>query len=353
MEERLEAAYHDLALVLAWPDQTARGDERWMAMLKQAGIVKNLNFKVGHAAIVLVHRSTGALQYYDFGRYITPRGYGRARSAASDPRLELTTLATFNTQGHISNLHVILDELHQKEYATHGKGRLFFSVAERICYRSANRFAQQVVERGPIKYGAIAPGNNSCSRFVAQILSAGLPAGTPARRRISLPETIKPSPMSNVVNASSDKTVYCFQKGTLSPRKMGRLQSLRFQWNLLQQNLSATKARALPCDDNPGNVGEPDRPLTVPESAQWLGGIGEGAWYALERAAGGLMVVKYAVSGSEDYRISCVASCPVNVDKPYRFTYHCHHQQHTIVQNNKHIVLTTLFDHTCKHTQTA
>jgi len=46
--------YNDLAIPIAWPDQTARGDELWMAALKKLGVVKNLNFKVGHAAIVLI-----------------------------------------------------------------------------------------------------------------------------------------------------------------------------------------------------------------------------------------------------------------------------------------------------------
>src|SRR5690606_14774666 len=126
MEGKLEEN-QDLALVMAWPDQTARGDERWMAILKQLGIVKNLNFKVGHAAIVLIHRQSGLLAYFDFGRYITPRGYGRARSAASDPRLVLNTRARFDDNNHIDNLKAILDELHQIEDATHGSGRLFFA----------------------------------------------------------------------------------------------------------------------------------------------------------------------------------------------------------------------------------
>src|SRR5690606_21299449 len=169
MEGKLEE-HQDLAFVMAWPDQTARGDERWMAVLKQLGIVKNLNFKVGHAAMVLIHRKTGSLAYFDFGRYITPRGYGRARSVESDPRLALETRAQIDKKGHIVNLDVILDELHQIEDATHGGGRLFFSIAKGLSYVAAHRFASHIVEQGPIKYGAIASGNNSCSRYVAQVL---------------------------------------------------------------------------------------------------------------------------------------------------------------------------------------
>ncbi|UZJ65769.1 hypothetical protein OKW96_06270 [Sphingobacterium sp. KU25419] len=77
--------YHDFALILSWPDATIRGDEKWMMFFKKIGIVKNLNFKVGHTGVVLISAKTGELLYYDFGRYISPRGYGRARSKDSDP----------------------------------------------------------------------------------------------------------------------------------------------------------------------------------------------------------------------------------------------------------------------------
>ncbi len=342
MEGKLEDN-DDLALVMAWPDQTARGDERWMAILKQLGIVKNLNFKVGHAAIVLICRQTGALAYFDFGRYITPRGYGRARSVESDPRLALETEAAVDHNSHIANLDAILDELQQIEEATHGGGRLFFSVAKGLSYTAASRFAQQLVEKGPIKYGAVATGNNSCSRFVAQVLLAGFGNQHPARMRIGLPESIKPSPMSNVVNASTDRTVYCYHKGKLETLRMNRWQSVGFQLDQLLHNVSAAKSKNLPCDREPGNIAEPERPARVPVAAQWLGGIGEGAWFILERDTDRdtLLVIKYASNGREEYRVACAADHPVNPDMPYLFTYQCHHKRHTVTQYGKEIVLET------------
>src|SRR5690606_33063994 len=111
------------------------------------------------------------------------------------------------------NLSAILSELHQKETATHGGGRLFFSFASGLSFSKATRFADSLVDRGPIPYGAVAQGNNSCSRFVAQVLLAGWEASNPKRRRVKYPESIKPSPMSNVVNASSEQLVYCYHEG--------------------------------------------------------------------------------------------------------------------------------------------
>lgn len=353
MEGKLEEN-QDLALVMAWPDQTARGDERWMAILKQVGIVKNLNFKVGHAAIVLIHRQTGELAYFDFGRYITPRGYGRARSVDADPRLVLATRAHVHDEGNIANLKDILNELCQIEDATHGGGRLFFSVANGLSYAGAKRFATRIVDQGPIKYGAIATGNNSCSRFVAQVLLAGFANNHHARRRIVLPECIKPSPMSNVVNASPDRTVHCFHEGTLETLRMNRWRSLGFQVDQLLHNLSTIKSKNLPSDGEPGNIAEPQRPETVPAAAQWLGGIGEGAWFILERDEdnNAFAVTKYAANGRKEYRVVCAGNHPVNPDMPYQFTYHCHHKRHTVMQYGKEIVLETM-DKPTKQAKTA
>jgi len=333
----------DLALVIAWPDVTARGDERWMAILKSLGVVKNLYFKVGHAAIILVKRS-GELTYYDFGRYITPRGYGRARSVNSDPRLLLHTRAIVTEKSSISNLQAIVDELHLLEPATHGGGRMFFSIANGISYHRAKAFADRLVSQGPIKYGAIAKGNNSCSRFVAQTLLAGMHAGHPARTSLVFPESGKPSPMSNVINAVPDRTIYCYYRGAITARKINRWQSLRFQADLLLHNLSSSKARLLPCDRKPGNITEPERPEELPESAQWLGGIGEGAWFSLERCANTdtYQVVKYASQGREEYRVRCAAAQAVDLQAPYHFTYHFQHQQYIIRQGQLEIALSAI-----------
>src|SRR5690554_4382377 len=126
--------YQDLAIILAWPDATIRGDERWMMFFKKIGIVKNLNFKVGHTGVILVDPHNNSLLYYDFGRYITPRGLGRARSPFSDPRLRLRTKAQIIDRhtGEIGNMQEIAEELEEIKEGTRGEGRLFFSVATNI-----------------------------------------------------------------------------------------------------------------------------------------------------------------------------------------------------------------------------
>ena len=208
--------YNDIALPLAWPDQTAYGDETWMSLLKKWGIVKDLHFKVGHAAILVIERKTGQVCYFDFGRYVCPRGYGRARSQHFDPRLRIHTRADIDpATGEIINLLDILQELGSLEPATHGGGRLLFVPVLGVSFKKAVEYAEDLVRQGLISYGALAAKNNSCSRYVAQTLTRAMDPKDFRIRKILYPECIKASPTSNVVNASPDGYIYCYDKKIL------------------------------------------------------------------------------------------------------------------------------------------
>src|SRR5690606_5397824 len=270
--------YTDIAIPISWPDMTALGDEKWMAFLKKMKVVKNLNFKIGHAAILLIERSSGTISYFDFGRYLSPRGYGRARSAGFDRRLTIQTKAICDHQG-IVNLQEILEELCAKEQATHGGGRLLFSIANDISYAKGMAYANHIVGQGPILYGALAKNNNSCSRFVAQILAKSMQRNEDRVRRVLYPECLKASPTSNVVNASSNRKTYCYHENKLEVWEWSRWESLKFQISLLKDNFRTGDAARLQDDSHPGLIVEPLRPTSLPKAAQWVGGIGEGAWF--------------------------------------------------------------------------
>jgi len=104
----------------------------------------------------------------------------------------------------------------------------------------------------------------------------------------------------------------------------------------------------------PGNIAEPQRPTLIPAPAQWLGGIGEGAWYTLEAgpAANVFLVTKYSTNGSIDYQTYCQTDGAFTLSMPYQFTYHCHYRQHRIVQNNRQFLL-KICNQTERYPQTA
>lgn len=332
--------FEDIAIPISWPDQTARGDEAWMGFLKKIGLVKNLNFKVGHAAILLIERRTGAIRYYDFGRYIAPRGYGRARSALFDPRLEVKTQANWK-ENNLLNLKEILSELTSNEKATHGGGRLLCSIAEGINFKLATEYAERIVSKGPLLYGALANENNSCSRYVAQILTEGMDKQDSRIRSILYPECLKASPTSNVTNAARSGLIHIYTQNELSQKTMNRRQSLLFQIDLLKDNFYSARAAKLKDDSHPGLIGEPARHSTIPKKATWLGGIGEGVWMHLEQIDNLYLITRYHVSGEEDYKVVAYTEENFLYEAPYEFTFDIDYRKHVVNQSNQHITFHT------------
>lgn len=323
----------DLAIVIAWPEIPTRGDERWMKFLKKTGLVKNLHFKVGHAAIVLVNHRNGDLAYYDFGRYVAPLGCGRARSAQSDPRLALISKARTQGEGDIANIREVVDEMHANREATHGAGIMYFSIADSLSFERASAYADKLVSQGPIKYGAIAADCNSCSRFVAQVLLAGWSPRHASRSLLLLPESFKPSPMSNVVNARLDRMVYAFDGYSLSRQRISRLKSFVYQARLIGESLSRSKASDFPSDQTRGHVARPIRAPSIPAAAQWLGGIGEGAWYAIEPIgdnARQFNVTRYDAAGSVIYTARYKSETDCQTDGYHQLTFHTEYRFVTV-----------------------
>lgn len=339
----MENTYHDLAIILAWPDATIRGDEAWMMFFKKVGLVKNLNFKVGHTGIILVDSNTFALYYYDFGRYITPRGLGRARSPFSDPRLRLRTRAHVidRHSGEIANLQEIAEELEEIKAGTQGEGRLFFSVATGLNFLNAKKYADQLVRKGSAPYGAFARGNNNCSRFITRLLMRSSKKYH-YFHGVNLPESIKSSPMSNVVNVRKDRLIhiYDFPKKIQSVR-MSRLRSIFFLFKQLKDNFYIHLSANLPDDQIVGSIVQQEKPSNIPPLSQWLGGVGEGAWYHMEgtEEENYYLVSRFTERGELEYSLPFYSTDFIDLNKPYRIEYDSHMIYTTVVQYEKIIRL--------------
>lgn len=318
------AEYNDLALILTWPDATIRGDEKWMMLFKKIGIVKNLNFKVGHTGIVIIKRNSGEMLFYDFGRYIAPRGFGRARSKFSDPRLDIKLKAKF--EGHqISNLEEIIDHFEQLKPAMHGEGILYFSIAHGLNFEQAKAYGDDCVHQGTFPYGAVAKNNNNCSRFITRML---MKASKIYRwnHSINFPETIKASPISNVINAVTDRMIYSFTPETgLRHFKMNRWQSFGFLLQKLRDNVNRQKAALLPNDMIIGCMNFSARPITVPKDAHYLGGVGDGAWFCVQATANEKVIVKrFTSEGELEYVVLGEAMEPINLSNRFEVIYDSH-----------------------------
>lgn len=335
----MEQTYNDLAIILAWPDATIRGDERWMMFFRKIGFVKNLNFKVGHTGVILVESETGKLLYYDFGRYISPRGLGRARSPFSDPRLRIRTKVKISdfAEGRIDNLEELAQELHEMQDATQGEGRLFFSVATDLNFTKAKAYADELVLEGSTPYGAFAKGNNNCSRFITRLLMRASKKYN-FWHGVNLPESFKASPMSNVVNVRIDRKIYIYDGGTgLISRRMNRFQSFGFLFKQLQDNFTSKPSTILPDDRIVGSINRKLRPLNIPEDAQWLGGVGEGAWYHIRRAddEGNIEIARFTEKGELEYALPFYTDGDFDITKPFEIDYDSHMIHARVNQGDK------------------
>jgi len=316
--------YNDIALILTWPDATIRGDEKWMMFFKKIGIVKNLNFKVGHTGIVLIKRETGEMLFYDFGRYIAPRGYGRARSKFSDPRLEIKLNAKFENN-KIANLEEIVQQFETLKPAMYGEGILYFSLAHDINFELAKAYGDDCVHQGTYPYGAVARNNNNCSRFITRMLIRASKRYS-WRHSINFPETIKASPISNVVNVAPDRMVYSFTPlQGLKHFKMNRWQSFGFLLKKLGDNVTQKKADLLPDDIIIGCMSFSSKPISIPKDAQYLGGVGDGAWFCIQPASENRVIVRrFTSKGELEYVILGETMEPINLLQSFEVTYDSH-----------------------------
>src|SRR6056300_340118 len=96
-------------LVLSYPDTFVKmSDELICRFLPWVGLGTKEYIKAGHAALVLINNKTGKARYYDFGRYITPSGYGRVRSSKTDAELEIPFKAIVKNTTSVSNIDEFL-----------------------------------------------------------------------------------------------------------------------------------------------------------------------------------------------------------------------------------------------------
>ena len=314
----------DTAIVIAWPECTARADESLVIFLKKTGVIKKLNMRVGHAAICLINPQSNEVLYYDFGRYITPRGFGRARNKYTDPDLALHTKAVFDDQGDLQNVEEIAAELDSKSQFTHGYGPLVFSVSKTINFIKAKSYADEMIQKGHFPYNGLYKSASNCARYVTETMKAANEDGT-VGTKLKYPLTVRPTPLFNVVAAKSEDTIYSFEGDTLQYLDKSRRHSISdLSAGLLESALTKyTDTR--PDDEVHGDIEEPPRAVQLAAHAQWLGGLGEGAWFVVDAIdAHSFKGTKYAKDGGLEHEAIYVnehITLPKNPEVAYTSHY--------------------------------
>ncbi|GAB5399183.1 MAG: hypothetical protein Aureis2KO_07680 [Aureisphaera sp.] len=251
--------------VLAYPDTFVTMSDEWICnVLPLVGLGTREYIKAGHAALMLVENKTGNVQYFDFGRYVTPKGHGRVRGANTDAELHVPLKAEFCERGRVKNDHELLLWLDAHPHKTHGEGRLLASICYSIDHERAQRYILSLQERGSIPYGAFNKNGSNCSRFVTDTILAST-SDSKIVKSLKFNKKFTPSTVGNVEKAASFGEVYEVFNKEVKP----------FLGSAFKENLTNyfDKKRYPSSSMVDSSV--------LPKNAQKLTGTGSNAWFEL------------------------------------------------------------------------
>ena len=187
----------DFIIVLAWPEGMVAAAGGWYDKV----LSNNGQYRVGHSALILVNATTNELNYFDFGRYHSPFGFGRVRDLETDPDISLKSKPIISGNS-IHNIEEILLEIFNLK-ATHGHGSVYASILKNIDFNKAYKKAKEIQNMGLISYGPVVLSGTNCSRFVTTIMLASKPIWL-TRLRLKYPFCLSPSPKRNISIANSN-----------------------------------------------------------------------------------------------------------------------------------------------------
>lgn len=158
-------------LAIAWPETWCKNAQSWYdPFLEYIGFSKNGFSPVGHAAFVLIHPKTGALEYYDCGRYDSPEGKALIRSSEFNKDLQIKVQPKLqNTyEPKLENLNEILEAVQNMPGNYSYGAMLHKEIAVNFAHTKA--IISQEQEKGPQIYGPFHLKGTNCARFVLRVI---------------------------------------------------------------------------------------------------------------------------------------------------------------------------------------
>ncbi|MGZ0016308.1 DUF6695 family protein [Yeosuana sp. AK3] len=260
-----------IILTLAYPDTIVMVSEEWFSpFLRFIGVGKKNYLRAGHAALVLINKNTGVLEYHDFGRYITPEPYGRVRGSETDNELKFPLKADIKND-FIVNLNEILEFLGTHPKLTHGDGKLVASVCNAVNYEAARGHITNMQQKHFIRYAAFIKNACNCARFVTDTLIASV-TNKKIKRNLIQSKWFTPSTVGNVLLANTEKQVF-------EVSEIGKI--VAFKGSKTRENMRCFFDNLK--THEPSFIGtlKPKPVDVLHEKAQWLSGIAAGAWFEL------------------------------------------------------------------------
>lgn len=298
--------YNGKIIVLAFPDTFVKmSDELMCKLLPLVGLGTRTHIKAGHAALVLIENGYGEAQYFDFGRYITPKGKGRVRGANTDAELHIPIKAKVK-EGVLENLEELLIWLDAHPEKTHGSGRLVASVCEDVDYEKALNYIHYLQSQGSIPYKAFGKVGSNCARFVTETILESTD-NQAIKRYLKRNKKFTPSTVGNVEKSASENKVYQILHGVITP----------YNSTALRENLTNYFDKKVPLKQQLAK----DK-VVLPAHAQFLDGIGSSAYFALEHISKKeALVRRFTEFGELDFEGTTRLPKGFYPDKPYSFVY--------------------------------
>ena len=315
-------------LTLAYPETIVSHAEEWYSRyLRFFGIGNKNHVRAGHAALVLIHKETGVLEYYDFGRYITASPNGRVRGRETDFELDFSLKAEIEV-GSIKNIDTLLQFLATNPKLTHGDGTLYASVCNTIDYKKARNHITERQREGFVRYAAFIKEACNCARFVTDALIASV-TDAKIKGKLKRSKWFTPSTIGNVVIADTENYIYQISE-------KGKIQ--QFTSTVSKENRRLFLDRLKGYDPSLVGTLAPKPNNEKKLHAQWLGGIAAGAWFEI-----------YDLGSKSEYRfrrispygnIDCDAIYSVdseafNIASEYVFVHYSNCQFFHIEQDSK------------------
>ncbi len=300
--------------MLAYPETIVMVADEWYSpLLHLIGVGKKNYVRAGHAALVLINRETGILEYHDFGRYITSEPNGRVRGSDTDNELNFPIKAHFE-DSKLTNLDELLVFLATHPKLTHGDGKLIASVCEEVDYIKARTHITEMQRKDFIRYAAFIKDACNCARFVTDTLIASVTNAAVVKKLIKS-KWFTPSTSGNVVITATDKNVY-------EVSDEGKIGS--FTHSVWQDNKEQFLDRLKDHKVNFVGTLEPRENDIKKPHAQWLSGIAAGAWYELYKTDKVNIFRMRRVSpyGNIDCDKHFTSEDHFDIDKPYQFVHY-------------------------------
>ena len=260
-----------IIITMAYPETIVMVADEWYSpFLRYLGIGKKNYVRAGHAALVLINKATGELEYHDFGRYITPEPTGRVRGKDTDNELDYPLKANIEND-NITNSEEILKFLGTHPKLTHGDGKLIASICKSVNYEKARAHITKMQNKHFIRYAAFIKDACNCARFVTDSLIAGV-TDSKIKKKLQRSNWFTPSTVGNVVIADTENYIYeVSEAGEIS----------EFKGSVSSENRRCFLDRLK--NHSPNFIGtlQPKHNEIAKSHANWLTGIAAGAWFEL------------------------------------------------------------------------